>query len=252
MVLTPGRSGSMWLAWALQKLYHDVLAVHEVGPPIKHLAFEYYNGNVTETEAAKLLRGIKVPALAAAKLYFKKSHYIEINRNLFSLAGPLRHALDVDKVTTHLVGLVGDGRSFVKSMLNKGAYREYRQYGWFVPSGHPDWDSYTRVQKTTWHWVEKIRLILASVDSLIRLDDITRGNNALCLTYWNSIAKTLSLPPVRDRVLYAKLRTTRVNHWPCYEYKSFSDLPTRDQNDFWEIASDTMSLLGYPTTGGVH
>ena len=239
-VLTPGRSGSMWLAWALHQLYYSVISLHEPGVMIKDLAFQYYRGTVTQEDAIRHLSHAKRPAIDAARLYMKKSHYIEIGRNLFSLALPLEYAVKSPQTQVQFIGLVGDGRTFVRSMANKGAYTEHRPYGWFRPKNHPRWDSYSQIQKLSWHWVEKIRLIMDSTDQGYAIERLTNSRHQ-----WNLLAKDLGLPLIRYDQDYTRVARKRINHTPCNLYTHFSDIPEHDRAHFWEIAGPTMEELGY-------
>lgn len=239
-VLTPGRSGSLWLAWAFQQFYYRIISLHEPGAMIKDLAFQYYNNTASLEDATTALRTVKLPAIDAARLYMKKTHYIEVGRNLFSLVQPLRHAVKSRYVSVSFLGLVGDGRVFVRSMANKGAYVQSRPYGWFRPSGHPDWNTYSQIQKLAYHWVEKVKIIKSATDLVYRVEDITTS-----IDCWNTMVKTIGLPPLKSRQKHAGIGETRVHHTPYKLYRSFTDISQEDQDKFWLIAGDTMKGLGY-------
>lgn len=240
MVPTTGRAGSMWLAWALHHFYYSTLSLHEAGYCVKGLAFSHYDGGTTANEAAREIRRIKLPAILAAKLYMKKTHYIEVNRNFFSLVEPMRMALVHDNVEVSFLGLVGDGRVFVRSMANKRAYVQGRPFGWFIPSGHPNWESYSQIEKLSYHWVEKYRCMHDSGCVIHRIEDLTGSRR-----YWNFMAQSIGLPVIRSQVKYNRIAKERLNHVPCNNYVTFSDLSQVDQEAFWSIAGDTMKELGY-------
>lgn len=239
-VLTPGRSGSFWLAWAFQQFYYSVVSLHEPGAMIEDMAFQYYHGAATEQEVIDSLWGIRVISLNAARLHMKKTHYIEVGRNLFSLSLPIKKALSSQYTQVMFLGLVGSGKVFVRSMTNEGAYVQHKPYGWFVPSGHPDWDSYSQIKKLSYHWVEKVQCIRRSMCDIHRIEDLTGSR-----VHWNAMASSIGLPPLRSQVEYDRVASIRINHTPCNTYTTFDDISQADQDTFWSIAGDTMKELGY-------
>lgn len=241
--LTPGRSGSMWLAWAFHQLYYSVISLHEPGIMLKDLAFDHYHFKIPDSVAKSVLTDIKLPGVLAAHKYMKKTHYIEVGRNLFSLAYPLRRAMEHDDVILSFLGIVGDGRVFVRSMINKGAYIKHRPFGWFRPVGHTHWDSYTQVEKLSWHWKEKVRCVRECASTVYRIEDLTISDS--CRRNWNTMATTIKLPAIRNQAEYDRVRNTRKNHVPCNIYKTFDEIPLSDRQRFWSIAGDTMQSLGY-------
>jgi hypothetical protein len=242
-VITTGRAGSMWLAWALQQLYHSTVSLHEAGYMLKGVGFDYYHNRVPHSSVVETIRAVKLPAVEAARLYMKKTHYIEVNRDLFSLADPIMEALRTQYSIPKIIGLVGDARTYVRSMANKGAYVQSRKYGWFVPRYAPDWESLSQVEKLSYSWVHKTREILNARCRVFKIESLTRS-----MAEFNTLARTIDLPTLRTGAIpnYNRITKSRLNHVPCNLYNTFYDISPQDREAFWRITGSTMAVLGYP------
>lgn len=245
-ILSHGRSGTKWLAWAIQKMCSGVIAAHEPPPMIKLLALQYYYRNISDKEA---LEGVKLARnghIYAAAKYFKASHYVEVNRNLFSLAEPLREAYPRAKI----IGLVRDGRKFLVSMLNKNFYGEDSGLGKgggkpYLEGQFPRWGGLSQVEKIAYHWVMKINAFVGreceQVDYLYRIEDLL--SSYLSFEEFVYSAGKLKLSEGEDT--FYKLRSKKVNVGDSYKINSFNELSDKDKTDFYRIAGSLLGRLGY-------
>ena len=241
-ILSHGRAGTKWLAWAIQKMCTGVLATHEPPPMVKLLALQYHYGNVTDSEAVQGVKYARDGHIYAAAKYFKASHYVEVNRNLFSLSHPLREAYPKAKI----IGLVRDGRKFLVSMLNKNFYGEDSRPGKgggkpYLEGQFPAWEGLSQVEKIAYHWVWKIEAFRKQVDKVYRIEDLL----ASYLAFEEFLFTAGGLKLVEGEDTFYKLRVKRVNRGDSYRINDFSELSAKDMKSFVDIAGPLLDRFGY-------
>ena len=239
-ILSTGRAGTNWLAWAASHTITSSVCVHEAPPMIKQLGLAYYHHLLNPADAATQCSLARESALAAVRRYYKKRYYIEVNQNMFSLHDPLKAAFP----DALFIGLVRDGRAFVTSMINKGVYQRGGAY--ITPkedtiTAHK-WSKWTLVQKLAWHWQEKIQCLQDAKLTIFRSEDLfgNRGFETWC-QFW----ATWGIPHKTTPEYYKHLRSQRVNKTVHRNFPPYSNWPQKDKDDFWAICGPKMKELNY-------
>lgn len=243
-VLSTGRAGTLWMAHLIDKMYHNVLAVHEAPPPIKLISLKYYSGEIDLNRAAWALRVARLNSIEKAREYYKKSAFVEVNNNLFNLADPLRKAFEGCKI----IGLVRDGRTFIKSMAKRQIYTRKPSLPEFISLDFAQWEKWDLIQKYSWCWNEKIKGFIDKVDYLVKIEDLIAQEGVV---EWNKVAKIMEIGRIQVNDLlnisiYNKMRKIKIHAAKeASEWTDFENWKESDQQKFWDIAGDTMKCLGY-------
>jgi len=240
-VLNHGRCGSKWLSRAMRVCCPGAVAVHEPPPMIKVLALEYYYGNVLRGDAIQMVRSARLPHITATAKYFKLNHYVEINRNIWSLAGPIGAVFPKSR----FLGLVRDGRDFVTSMMNKNFYGDDNRSGKgggrpYLENIGPSWGACSQVEKLALHWVTKCRYIIRDSERVFRHEDLTTSTET-----FKQMMSVVNIPVDADEHVFNRLKSKRVNRSNNPKYQRFSDLSLRDREAFYDVAGKMMIELGY-------
>ena len=158
--LSTGRSGSQTLAYVLTQS-PGCLCLHEPHPQLVKESVRYREGRLGTDEAVALLRRSR-PHPAAAETYGESN-------NRLSLMVP---ALVTAFPEAKFVWLQRDGRDFVASELQRGAYAPQSALPWRVSkwavgvradrvgAATPDqWRAWSRLEKLAWQWDWTHRLV---------------------------------------------------------------------------------------------
>lgn len=230
--LSPGRTGTQWIAYLYNILYGNVLAVHEAPPMIRSVGIAYHIGAIKTHHAYKMLAQARNPNIQAAKNYFKKAFYVEANQNMFSLSAPLRRAFP----DCFIVGIVRDVKTWLPSMYRKG-YRE--GVPWFKPrEAYPE--NASGPVKLAIYWKEKIEAFKDKVDLLFRYEDLVAEDG---FNRFNKIAEMIGLRDIKPAEFQA-VRGKILNGTSRRKQKGdFWNRPEMDQ--IYNIAFDLRDQLGY-------
>ncbi len=240
-ILSHGRAGTMWLARVIQSMFPNVISVHEPPPMVKVLALEYHYGNISSEIAVQGLLQARKSHISATIKKFKALYYIEINRNLFSLAIPLRTAFPRAKI----YGLIRNGRDFLVSMLNKNFYGKRLAPGLgggkpYLESQESWWESASQVEKISWHWITKINSFKDQVDALFKIEDLKTKAG-----FENFIKQVFGSSNKNVQRMYTHLSQQKINRGTKWKIALYSDLSRSDKDAFNRIAGKTMEELGY-------
>jgi hypothetical protein len=189
-VVSTGRSGSQTLSRVLSQA-PDVLCVHEPHPQLVRESACYRYGRLSEAELVALLRRTR-PAEVNGR------RYGETNNRLGLVVPALRRAFP----EAQLLWLLRDGRAYVASEVQRGAFRSnqprlpWRRSKWdrwrfsgdaagAVPPA--TWNSWSPFEKTCWQWGYVNRLIRDDLADLprsarrvLRIEDLAASLVEIC------------------------------------------------------------------------
>ncbi len=180
-VVSTGRSGSQTLSMVLTQS-PDMLCLHEPHPQLVKESAAFRYGRLNLDDAVELLRRTRPARLEGRR-------YGETNNRLALLLPAVRRAFP----EAQIIWLLRDGRSFVASELQRGAYRRlsplpwrrskwdrWRLSGAAARAVEPQqWESWSAFEKICWQWGWVNRLIASDLADLgpeqkrvLRIEDL--------------------------------------------------------------------------------
>lgn len=182
-ILSAGRSGSQTLAFVLSQS-PSCLCLHEPHPQLVGESARYCYGRMEGAAVASLLRATRSPTLAGRR-------YGEANNRLALVIPPLLEAFP----SVQIVWLLRDGRDYVASELQRGAYQNSSQPWWATSKwdrfrirgdkagavSAAKWAQWDPFAKICWQWdwvnrriAEGLAQIEADHTRRLRIEDVRR------------------------------------------------------------------------------
>lgn len=195
-VVSTGRSGSQTLSMVLSQS-PDMLCLHEPHPQLVRESASFHYGRLGLPEAVELLRRTRPAELEGRR-------YGETNNRLALMLPVARAAFP----EAQMVWLLRDGRGFVASELQRGAYRSVSRLPWRRSKwdrwrlsgaaaravGSDEWERWSTFEKICWQWGYVNRLIRKDLAGLgpervrvLRIEDLGGQLPELC--DWLGITK---------------------------------------------------------------
>lgn len=234
-ISSTGRTGTDFFTHLFNNVVINTWSQHEPKPAFRRRSFRLMDHHYRPSD----------------KLYFQLSRqwmnrnrqeawYVETNYNLFSTIPMLRAALP-GCLTIHIIR---DGRSVVRSWLNRGRYIIYEHITPFLLKNDPaqaNWANWNAVQKLSWYW-KTINLIAerSEPDLLIRFENIFRSQDS----HIHHILERM--PGIEyDSNAVMDALNFRVNESINPFIPRFNEWPDLWQQQFWDIAGPEMERQGY-------
>ena len=233
--LSPGRTATQWVAWVYDRLYRDVIGVHEAPPMIRDVGIAYHGRAIKLHHATKPLQRARGPNIQAAKNYFKKKIYVEANNNLFSLCAPLRRAFP----GCFIVGIVRDVRTWIPSMSKRG-YKNGVPWFPITETATPG------PEKLAWVWRDKIDAFKDCVDQLIRYEDLVGDEGHVVI---NKLAEWIRVRHI-SKAEFDQVRSFKLNYTRKNKLHGWNKINTNVRARVREITIDLMMELYEGVTYG--
>ncbi len=243
--LSCGRAGTRWMAWALRATSFKTLAVHEPPPRVNQLAYDYCHGKVSDEEVVKGLYRRRALNMKVAQWNFRCARYAETNHSLFPFADHLRLAFP----GSIILGLVRNGKDFVRSGADKGIYQWRPDEHWLTPKegtkDFKDWGHWTELQKLAWLWTTKCSAFADKVDCLFRCEDFWDEDTGL--EWWNKLEAMMKIRERTGAEFYNFIRRNIANRTPPGRraFPVYDDWSKQDKEFFQQRAGPLMKKMGY-------
>lgn len=236
-VVSTGRTATTALADFLDNKAGEAAAFHEPSPSFARRA----PGLVTRRHRWNERVYFGMPR-RRRRVSRGKRVYVEFNHHLFSALPLIRKTFPEATV----IQIVRDGRTTVRSWLNKGRYTQTDDF--ITPADIPgsgvaieDWLTWSPVKKNAWTW----SLVNGVIDSQapdyrVYYEDIFDPEKNALANVLNTAAPdafdpgTLYFPDARS-----------VNSPRKTAYPAFEQWTAQEQRDFWDVAGPRMRALGY-------
>jgi hypothetical protein len=262
-VVSTGRSGSNMIA-SVMAMHPSILGLHEPRPLMNLEAYSYWSGKIKRNRIQE-------------SVIHKRDHLIHetIKNNYIYLESShfCSHLIPIlyEKYDAKFIHLIRDGRKFLISGLNRDwwfssrsdknqteivvdSIKVYFRRKLFIDIGR-EWHDHrldppkkykSKLEKTSWLWLEINEAILNSLKDVpaedqitVRLEDFNKEKiveilNFINLNYDIEILEKMYLKSVE---MPNKTRTKRIN--------KFSDLRPDEQELFWSITHGMMQEFGY-------
>lgn len=254
LILSAGRTGTVFLSKLLADLYPQHRVVHE--PPTSRRAFMMWNAEASgwlPAGAARRLfsadRSRVLARLADGQLL------VEINPFLHPFAPELHELIR----PLHLVHMVRDARDWITSMAN------FKAAGWrryvidvvpFARTVHPlaraEWRTLDTIQRFAWRWRlanEQLRACAGHADHyrLVRYEDLFSGDGSRAQAALHDVLSILPTPPVVPPP--APPWTTRVNPGRSGRTARWQQWPRPTRDRVMEICGPLLESFGYLRDG---
>jgi hypothetical protein len=262
-VVSTGRSGSKMIA-SVMAMHPSVLGLHEPRPLMNLEAYSYWNGNIKRNRIQE-------------SVIHKRDHLIQqtIKNNFvyFESSHFCSHLIPIlyEKYEAKFIHLIRDGRKFLISGLNRDWWfsnrldkrqkeiiidyvKVYFRRKFFIDIGR-EWHDHrlnppkkykTKLEKTSWLWLEINEVILNSLKMIpaenqitLRLEDFKKNKIIDLLNYLNLGYDEDLLEKMYLKSLDKENKTT------SKKIDSFSDLKLDEQESFWDITNEMMLKFGY-------
>jgi len=236
-ILSTGRTGSTFLYSLFKDVIEETISREEEKPAFKRRGFELTSRAPTTWE----------------RYYFKVSRdwrmvthsgnwFVESNCRLFS-ASELIRSVYPDARIYHVVR---DGRTCVRSWLNRGRYTDADTATRLTPDMYgtidiTDWKTFTPLQKNAWSWTVKNRNIQqGDPDEVFHFEDVFNEPHDDLFRLLDSLDGL----QYREEQIHAKLNE-RVASTDSYLFPRFPDWYEEWKTQFWDIAEEQMRTHGY-------
>jgi hypothetical protein len=259
-VVSTGRAGSKMIAHAM-RVHPQVLALHEPRPGLHREAYISWAGR----RSARWLRGrlelkrssLVEQTLANGFVYLESAHFCS------HLIGPLRDLFPGAK----FVFLHRDGREFVRSGLERTWYRgneesalghlaKFARHRLLLDVPKPGWDHRltpprqlrARAERIAWLWAEINRSIEKGLAAVPKEDQFRLPLAALGPDSLRALTEFMGVD-VDGRILNEMMAVAarRPNKTPSRAVAPFDQWPDEEQRQFFRIAGEMMTQLGYPS-----
>lgn len=234
-IVSTGRTGTGFLTRIINDCVPNAWSAHEPIPAFRRRARRLMNRRETVLDVAYF-------KMTRAKRHRQRDEtwYIENNFQLFAAVGVVRKAFPAAKI----VHVVRDGRSVIRSYMNRGRYMTSDHITPFDVAGDPartEWNGWNAVQKNAWFWKTVNAHVRAQhAEVTVLFEDLFNGTTSALEKMLNDIGA-----PALDVEKAAGLMGRRVNTNRQEEYPPFEEWSNEWQNDFWHIAGDEMAHWGY-------
>lgn len=248
-ILSPSRTGTVFLAHALRERFPDAVWVHEPWPA----RAEVMLGNLRNDWGVGgrllgwLFRYLRSHRFQSAGKSADSGRYIEINPMLC----PITDLLPTLDIPLHVVHLVRDPRTWVRSILafKASGYRryliDYIPFATPYPSPRPaGWNRLTPPERALWRWTHCNRRILNIKSQcaryrLVRYEDLFSPTADVRHTALAALLETLGLPEPSDLSWFQTQE--RKNPAPASPYKHLE----LDETAVTTICGDLLDEFGY-------
>lgn len=211
LILSTGRTGTMWLANLLNKA-EEACVMHE---PVTGEQLANVKAFKDSSFARKYLMNFRLREMALRCKIVQPSIYGEVNPALKYFASTFRGFFPDMKI----VHVIRDGRDFVRSVMSRDSFtdRDNRNYvppQKFIPA--TTWNSMGRFEKICWVWSYENEYLRKHSDITVKFEDIISDYDI----FYTSIVAPLNLKIDRDLWLKSvrSPQNTSNRYWIQYKY----------------------------------
>jgi len=201
LVLSAGRTGTVFLSEALTNQFPNVIAEHEPSPA----RWEHLRGNIRSRfggNGERLLKSVCSARRNKLQSLPAETRYIELNPMLCPLADLLPRL----SPRLHVVHLTRNPESWTGSILKFGASKRWRYLIDYIPYALPyprpypeGWSRFSKAEKTLWRWRFCNESILSikpacATYAQVKYEDLFASETKLRESALESLLTTLQLP----------------------------------------------------------
>lgn len=264
-LLSSGRTGTVFTLKNIERILAPsgaVVAVHDYPHVLRRLSNLTYQASVRTHTTISQRVFQKVDA--ALQPYYRKAptngYYVYSGAFAYSL-GPLLRAYYGSRC--HLAALVRDGRSVVRSVMNRKLYAsKHNDAERFKPHHSLEiaslWKDMTAFQKAVWWWKCRTLAALGVEPSTtlvplhlrwpyIRLEDLVMDLRFCSCPrlVWQRMLLALGLPAFPPQAIYSQINNTIRNRSRSRRFPPFKDWSSEQKAYFRNHADDLNIFLGY-------